>query len=493
MGTQAVYPNWKAPAEDGAFLIWPDPQTLLADCAENHRTLKTASVAIQNIPLSELRRLQRQALGIHDDSLLAVSGHQTELYHPGVWAKDVLAACLKLQTLHIAVDTDQPKHLHLRWPGNSIAITDDPRLTTAPWSGLLNSPTAAHRNRILAALPAAGEFLSFLPTSPLLSESIAHAISKFDESLGLTTPMAMLSSLLDNEPYLLLTHHLLARADQFAGHYNTALAEYRRANNVRAASRPMPDLAVGPKECETPFWLDDLSAASRKRATVARRDGGWALVAGGERFVLNEVSDGWSAATALKTFLQSHHLRLSPRALTLTLYLRLLLADEFIHGIGGGRYDQVTDAVIANFFGLGAPHFCVTTATLYSPAAIGRSRVCLPCLIHEGHRIKHQLLGSDKMALVASIAQLPRRSARRQTLFNQMRQRLQGASDQAALRDWESRLTAAKVAAAQDRAIFDRELFYALQPRDRLAALIERYRASFDKSNSKEPSTNEHE
>jgi hypothetical protein len=41
--------------------------------------------------------------------------------------------------------------------------------------------------------------------------------------------------------------------------------------------------------------------------------------------------------------------------------------DFFVHGVGGGRYDRVTDAVIADFFGLRPPRYAVVTATLHLP------------------------------------------------------------------------------------------------------------------------------
>src|SRR5205814_1365274 len=48
------------------------------------------------------------------------TGHQIELYHPGVWAKDAfinaLATKLNAVAYHFAIDTDAPKHLTLRWP-----------------------------------------------------------------------------------------------------------------------------------------------------------------------------------------------------------------------------------------------------------------------------------------------------------------------------------------------------------------------------------------
>src|SRR3989442_12865445 len=60
-------------------------------------------------------------------------------------------------------------------------------------------------------------------------------------------------------------------------------------------------------------------------------------------------------------------LAIRPRALTLTAFTRLCLADLFVHGVGGGRYDRVTDAVIREYFGLEPPAYAVTTATMHLP------------------------------------------------------------------------------------------------------------------------------
>ena len=193
-----------------------------------------------------------------------------------------------------------------------------------------------------------------------------------------------------SEPYLALTHHLLSRADEFAAIYNKALADYRIKHRLRTAAKPMPDLRVSPDGIEAAFWLDDLKTGVRSRAVVERVAEGWSLNINGQRFVLRMDIDGWKAARELKKFLDERRVRLSP--LTLTLFTRLLVMDQFVHGIGGGRYDQVTDQVIEKFIGVPAPAFAVTTATLLFPTAVGRMRPCLPCLAHEGHRLRHALL-----------------------------------------------------------------------------------------------------
>jgi hypothetical protein len=55
------------------------------------------------------------------------------------------------------------------------------------------------------------------------------------------------------------------------------------------------------------------------------------------------------------------------RALTTTLFARLLLADLFLHGIGGGKYDELTDELMRHFFRVEPPTFLVLSGTLWLP------------------------------------------------------------------------------------------------------------------------------
>jgi hypothetical protein len=59
--------------------------------------------------------------------------------------------------------------------------------------------------------------------------------------------------------------------------------------------------------------------------------------------------------------------KLRPRALSTTLFARLGLADLFVHGIGGARYDEITDRLIQSFFDAPVPEFLTLTATLRLP------------------------------------------------------------------------------------------------------------------------------
>jgi hypothetical protein len=189
--------------------------------------------------------------------------------------------------------------------------------------------------------------------------------------------------------------------------------------------------------------------------------------------------NGWQAAENLKRFLMRQRLRLSPRALALTLFLRLIVCDQFVHGIGGALYDEVTDRVITRRLRIEPPHFCVTTATLLFPSAVGRERVDLMALLNEGRRLRHGAGDGEKMKLVEQIATLPRRSPQRSKVFYQMHARLADQQKDPQYQAWEQRVGQARRRLAEESDLFDRELFYALQPRSRLMELIEKYRAEF--------------
>src|SRR5690606_35075544 len=166
--------------------------------------------------------------------------------------------------------------------------------------------------------------------------------------------------------------------------------------------------------------------------------------------------------------------RLAPRALTLTLFARLMLADNFVHGIGGGRYDQVLERLIERHLGLQAPRFAVTTATLHFPTAAGRERVCLPCLQQERRHLRRNRLPA-KPRRCEAIQQAPRRPRGRHLLFPELHRRLAASQDDPRLSSWEKRWQQAVEHDRADQVLFDRELFYAIQPRDRLMNLIDRY------------------
>lgn len=495
------YPDWKAPRTDRARLLWPDANQLIDIARAAGSIIPKSDATLGGRTLREVRDEARRFVGVDADSLLFVTGHQCELWHPGVWVKNVVidaaARATNGRAIHLAVDTDAPKHLVLRWPtpegSRSIGIVDDPAAKNAPWAGLIDSPTPAHLAHIAEVFAADRSSMNFEPLLEVildsirrfvlegiegtqLTNSLANACHELDWSLGLDYTLLTLSPLLTSDAWLTFVVHVLREHARLAGDYNAALADYRREHQINSTSRPVPDLHIDSNHVEVPLWLDDLGARTRARAAI-ELDAGRAVVRAGEASL--EVSSQLSA-DSLRRFLTQHHLRFAPRALTLTTFMRLFIADVFLHGIGGGIYDQITDRFVRRHFDFDPPAFAVATATLYWPGAVERTRSCVQCVLQEGHRLRHALLGQRKRELVAAIADAPRKSIERQRLFQQMHAELRTAqANSPRVESWREKLAETLRESARDAVIFDRELFYALQPRDRLEAMIADVRNEF--------------
>ena len=494
MPAATSYADWKAPQADGGTLLWPDGPALVEAAKRNHDALAAAAAPVQGVPLNRLRANARRYLGLGDDELAILTGHQSELYHPGVWAKNLVLHHAAEQAggraMHVVVDTDTPKHLNLRWPSPAVGQvggdepwTDDPALASAGWTGRLRTATPGHVEHLRAKLAEADidaplmtpvldklmaanveQTLALAPDGASLPAALTAATHELDWSLGLKHDALTLSPVLFSPPFLTLVHHIAANLPAFAADYNAALTAYRRCEGIDDPQRPMPDLEPG----ELPLWLDDEATGRRRRARLT----GDTLTINGEPFTFDPAADADDAARSLMMFLRRHRHRLSPRALTLKLFLRLLVADTFVHGIGGGRYDQVTDDLIRRHFGLTPPSFAVATATLFAPGVTTLDRLCPPCIKADVHHLAHDFPGKPEH--LAKLATLTGR--RRATAFAAMHaaRHAHNASDPRLQRTL-STLDALPQRSRWEKTWFDRELFYALQPRHRLTGLLDRF------------------
>ncbi len=152
------------------------------------------------------------------------------------------------------------------------------------------------------------------------------------------------------------TAHLLANLPRLREVYNAAVGEYRRVNHLRSMAHPVPDLALEDDWLESPFWIWNRDNMRRRRLFV-RRQGSDLLLSDRKAIRLSISLAGNDASLAAEQLaeLKRSGIKIRTRALITTLFARLLLGDLFLHGIGGAKYDQVTDLLIGRFFGLEPP------------------------------------------------------------------------------------------------------------------------------------------
>jgi hypothetical protein len=396
-------PRLRAPVADGAVLAQPPLADVGSVLESNRQLLNRESVQIGGIPLAELRKsavaeiastaadyLAENGEPVPErtaDSLL-MAGHQPEMFHPGVWLKNFALHSLgrrqRVTPLNLVVDNDTVKSTTIRAP--QISDRDNPasvHLVTLPFDhfagevayeerAVQDELMFAHfpgavveRTRNWPFAPVLSTFWSDVVScrSPLIGERFAAARRKFERSWGCHNLELPISRMCRTAAFARFATGILAELPKFHTTYNDCVHDYRRRHRIRSANHPVPDLQRDGEWLETPFWAWRAGEERRARLFARSTPGGWRLRAGE-----NEWPDLPASGSANRwQRLESDGFKIRTRALTTTLFARLCLADLFVHGIGGGKYDELTDAIIAKHFGLPPPAFLILTGTLRLP------------------------------------------------------------------------------------------------------------------------------
>jgi hypothetical protein len=207
------------------------------------------------------------------------------------------------------------------------------------------------------------DVLKQVPRTPLIGERFAAARRTLERRLGIAPLEVPMSRLCQTTPFVWFLHFICRDLERFHSIYNDAVQTYRRDHGIRSRNHPVPDLAMDGDWLETPFWAWRRGQTRRHKLFLRKTTSDWSLRFGSETLV------GWPAGIdapeMLKHFEQG--LKIRPRALTTTMFARLFLADVFIHGIGGGIYDALTDRIIERFWNIEAPRYLIVSATLLLP------------------------------------------------------------------------------------------------------------------------------
>lgn len=352
---------------------------------------------------------------------IVMGGHQPELFHAGVWLKnfviDAYARQLGGTAINLVIDTDRCARTSVDVPvgtperAHFEEVFFDLPAPEMPWEerGILDGDCFAAFGR------AASDLLRPLEPDPVLRRwwplaverageshrlglAIAQARHMLEERFGLETLELPMSELVRLPTVMVFMGWLLAHARLLHEAYNGGLAAYRAAHRERSLSRPMPDLAVrsdDPSEgewLEIPWWIWSRDDPRRRRAFANMSVRGGMTISDMETLrvelpISPETSPSkWVDALSR---LEEHAIRLRPRAIVTTLVARMLVADVFVHGIGGAAYDQLTDEIVRRLTGCDPPRFAVVSGTLRLPIAAryeGRQRLDPEADLADVHR-----------------------------------------------------------------------------------------------------------
>jgi len=411
----------RAPTESGGRLIDP-PVTAadgvsIEDLVDNNRLLRAAfGTRIGDLRLWELVAATRREVltvaaeytGSYRDVVrpddvadwiarpVIMGGHQPELFHPGVWLKnaalDAYARQVGGTALNLVVDTDRCATASVPVP---VGTPREAAVERVPFDAAAAETAWEERGVVDAeCFESFGDRVARL-LEPLVPDPIvrrwwplaverAHESQRLglglaqgrhvlEERWGLETLELPVSEMVRLPTVMVFTGWLLAHARLLHDACNEALGSYRRAHRVRGRGRPFPDLAArhdaDGEWLEVPWWLWSREDPRRRRVFAHAAPGALSLsdletVRVELPIAADTPPERWVDAL---TRMEEHGVRLRPRALVTTLVSRLLVADVFVHGIGGSVYDRITDEVVRRLTGCDPPRHAVVAGTLRLP------------------------------------------------------------------------------------------------------------------------------
>jgi hypothetical protein len=387
---------------------------------------------------------------------LIVTGHQPELFHPGVWIKNFTTAAIARASggvgLNLIVDNDIPKSTSIAVPmpeAGSIQLNRvefdrwgrDAPFEDSPVLDEMRFSMFGDRVRSLLGHSVADPLIDdFWPrVLNRRADAATHGLRfslarrEVEASWGIANLEVPLSEVCQTDGFFWFISHILAHLPRFLLHHNRALAEYRAAHGIRSKNHPVAELAKQGEWLEAPFWVWRAEQPRRRALLVRQRARTMDLRIAGEDDVLLELPlapdrEACCAVEQLRT-LADHSVRLRTRALTTTLFSRFMLGDLFVHGIGGAKYDELGDEIARRFFGIEPPSFLTVSMTLWlglpagaaSPGDLARiDRNLRDLRFKPERRLSEQatgelrsLIGAKKDAIAAPVTTRRERKARR--------------------------------------------------------------------------------
>ena len=403
------YRRLRAPRSSGTALIEPAFDEVSDLVRENCRQRQRCDYDFQGFSLAELvhaargemiaeaRRWTALYRGVdlppwEPSQPVFLAGHQPQLFHPGVWFKNFalgwLARQHRAQAVNLVIDSDTIKSVALRVPGGSAehpvlsAIEMDRPGPSIPYEERLIEDRevlesfgrrAARQIRPLVSHPLIEQYWPMVVARSRetgnLGACLAQSRHQLEGCWGSATLELPQSRVCDLPSFARFTCHLLAHLPRLRMIYNEVVAEYRRTHHLRSAAHPVPDLATDDDWLEAPYWIWTVDEPQRRRLFAKHFDDEILLTDRRNLRISLPLSPESDAAPAAERLLEhnAQGIKIRSRALITTLWARVVLGDLFLHGIGGAKYDQVTDGICAQFFGLKPPRYLAVSATLCLP------------------------------------------------------------------------------------------------------------------------------
>lgn len=400
--TNEPYQGYRAPRGHGEALISPSLTQVAEQITENQKTQSQH-------PLASLRhqaRKQTIASAFHYTSQyrdvsdlkkqsdrIVMSGHQPTLFHPGVWFKNFALSKIAEQqdatAVNLVIDNDVAIGSSIRVPVSKTAsgrasyesIDFDDAGGGVPFEQMELRDRArfdSFSKRVTDAIaplvetPCIRHLWMHAQVAKQRSNNLGTIFAEARHSLethcNLQTLEVPLSHVCETQIFLEFILHLLGDLKRFHQCYNDSVAHYRTAHGIRSSSHPVPDLRTRDEWLEAPLWIYGEEDPKRRPAWIKCSGEQLTISDGDSRELTIHLKSPSGSAEELAAAI-GPNFKIRPRALVTTMYARTILSDLFLHGIGGGKYDQLGDRISRSFFASEPPHYVVISATALLPSA----------------------------------------------------------------------------------------------------------------------------
>ena len=421
------YVRLRAPKRDGQTLDLPagsEVAALLSDnLARRQSDDQSSNSASNDFPLKDLQTRARaeaielavnwsnqylpvearvDANSLQASAPIIFGGHQPTLFHPGVWYKNFrlhqIAQASGGTAINMVVDNDLSGAASIKFPQKSksrasigLVAFDAPGLdvpfemqnivdqkvfesfgkksadSIAP---LVSDPIVKH---LWPEVVKAEKMLAQSHRASTTGHAIAAGRHLLEHAHGLRTLEVPISRLAGSSSFAEFSAYLIENLSELSDAYNQAVIGYRAKHGIRSSAHPVPELSrteeSGTEWLEAPFWIWTDQSPLRKPMFV--RQIGNDLEISNSEVALAKISlptwSHWLVAQNQQIQATGKGIFIRPRALITTMFARLLASDLFVHGIGGAKYDQLTDQIILSFFGVDPPRFVTATGSWRLP------------------------------------------------------------------------------------------------------------------------------
>jgi hypothetical protein len=402
------YRKYRAPRANGAALVEPPLGDVAEMLADNRRKaqidfgpkiagafdLSRSQLAHQ--ARREIVRLAtaytgsyRHVADSYETDSMIMSGHQPSLFHPGVWFKNFalsqLATTHAATAIHLIVDNDIVAAPAIETPAKAdeTVVRQRVMLDDAQSARPYEEWQIINRACFDKVADSLAAQLKPFVEEPLITQlwpaaqaaadrhgnlglALSQARHSLEEEIGLQTLELPVSRMADTASFRQFCAAILLNAVNFRSIYNQEVVTFRTAHRIRSQAHPVPQLQATEDWIEVPFWTWTSAAPTRLPLYVRRVGNELELRPGRDGTIRRGPANPGATATWLAD-LRGAGLKIRPRALSMTMFARLLLSDLFLHGIGGAKYDELGDAIAAAFFGIEPAGFMTMSATVLLP------------------------------------------------------------------------------------------------------------------------------